>query len=239
MSQFEEYNIKFWCAIFKYHPLFYHHRCLEWTKHNNGTKMSMCPMGVSNSCWRQQNGLRFLDSTSLLPSPLDDVLNPLICHSKKIEVCMTCSRLEQHLSEQVSRCVFHGGLNAMTDHMKENAPDFLSIIAVVNRQPCLQLYRVVYSPPKWGNLTLKAHEPLNSSDSRISSKKSCTTTKTCSVTTAKSTVKAAKKNTKSVDNASAELSGKPVDARHCMPLALGLLFSIKVFADVWQWICTV
>ena len=129
MSQFEEYNIKFWCSIFKYHPLFYHHRCLEWKKHNNTTKISMCPMGITNVYWRQNNSLRFLDSTSLMLSPLDDVLNPFICHKKKLEVCMICNRLDNHLTEQVSRCVFHRGMLVMTEYLKEHGPDFVSLLA--------------------------------------------------------------------------------------------------------------
>ena len=198
MSQFEEYNIKFWCGIFKYHPLFYHHRCLDWKKFNNQTKISMCPMGVTNISWRQNNDLRFLDSTSLLPFPLDQVLKPLICHKKKLEVCMTCSRLENHLNEEERKCVFHGGMSAMTDYLKENCPDFVSLIAVANKPPALALYRVVYSRPKWSNLSLSFHTALNN-DNYISPTKSRTTTKTGSVTTTKSTVIDENENNKTVD----------------------------------------
>ena len=133
MSQFEEYNIKFWTGILKCHPLFYYHRCIDWTSANTQTQIFMCPMGKLNSVWRARNDLGFLDSTSPLKSPLNDVLRPFICHNHKLIVCMACSRLEKYFTEQLSRCVFHGGLQWKTNYMKERAPDFISLRLVINR----------------------------------------------------------------------------------------------------------
>ena len=208
ISDFVEYNTRFWIGIFKYHPLFYHHRIIGWTGPNNGSRISMCPMAHSQSAWRSQNGLGFLDSFVQVKRSIQDVLFPSLCHMKKLETCMTCSRLEQHFAENLpdSKDIFHGGLHAMTKHLKDHAKNFISLRVSMNRQPCMTPYRVVYSCPRYSNLTIRSHDVLNPCESS----KSCATEKTSSVTTVNTHVPDVNLCTTMVDKSPSSTGMKPV-----------------------------
>ena len=85
-TNFLQYNIRFWLGIFKYHPLFYHHRCFDWAKHNNPKMISMCPMSHSNTNWRYRNSLGFIDSTLSTKGDACSIneFKPVVCHKKKL-----------------------------------------------------------------------------------------------------------------------------------------------------------
>ena len=58
----------------------------------------MCPMAHCNIKWRGDNGISFIDSTSLTDgdaSPIEE-FKPIVCHQMKCNVNIMCSQLEQH-----------------------------------------------------------------------------------------------------------------------------------------------
>ena len=127
-TNFLTYNTTFWLSVFKYHPVFYHHQCVDWPNHNNSTMISMCPMAHTCLRWREENGLKFLDSSLLANGDACSIVaaKPHICHKQKLNVKITCSRLEHHLRQLSGDCVFHGGLLAMTEYCKANFGPFVT-----------------------------------------------------------------------------------------------------------------
>ena len=90
-AEFLKFNVKFWIGIFKYHPLFFHHRCDGWAWSNNSKIISMCPMSSSNCLWQHNNDLAFIDSTHNIKAPSIEEFRPVVCHCKKQDVVITCS----------------------------------------------------------------------------------------------------------------------------------------------------
>ena len=127
-TNFLTFNTTFWLAVFKYHPVFYHHQCVDWPNHHNSTMISMCPMAFTVHRWREENGLKFLDSSLLANGDACSIVaaKPYICHKQKLTKQITCSRLEHHLKQLSGDCVFHGGLLAMTEYCKSSFNPFLT-----------------------------------------------------------------------------------------------------------------
>ena len=42
LADFLKFNVQFWVGIFKYHPVFFHHRCDGWAGSNNSKRISLC-----------------------------------------------------------------------------------------------------------------------------------------------------------------------------------------------------
>lgn len=176
-KNFLRYNIKFWLEIYKYHPLFYHHRCIGWAGANNPTKISMCPMAKSNEAWRARHDIGFIDSTLTLNAISINEFKPLVCHCKKNDTVITCSRLEQHLKENSSKCVFHGGLSEMSLFCKDNFHQYLN--SKIFKDDQLTVSIIPCQPRLTNNPTIRSLFAL----SPATSTKSCSTEPTTSIVT--------------------------------------------------------